>query len=96
VSLGSLLFALFFGIGIEGDPHYVSAIIALYTPAFSGLRGAKKRTTFSWAGATLMFLMSAQICHALLQVRFPWLAACLAFCGHLHSGSSDRATDWHG
>jgi len=79
VSLGSLLFALFFGIGIQGDPHYISAIIALYAAGAFWFAWREKRTTFSWAGAILLFLMSAQICNALLQVRFPWLAACLLF-----------------
>jgi hypothetical protein len=78
-AVGSLLFAFIFGIGIKGDPHYVSAVIALYSAGAFWFAWREKRTAFSWAGATLLFLMLAQICHALLSVRFPWLASCLLF-----------------
>jgi hypothetical protein len=79
VAMGSLLFDFFFGISIQGDPHYVSATIALYAAGAFWFAWREKMIGFAWAGSTLLFLMSAQICHALVQVRFPWLASCLLF-----------------
>jgi hypothetical protein len=82
VAVASLLvFIAFGGIGVKGDPHFVSAIVALYTAGAFWFAWREKGVAFSWAAATLLFFTSAQVCHALLSVRFPWLASCLLFAG---------------
>src|SRR6185295_8534431 len=41
----------------------------------------------TWTGCALLFVMSAQICLALLSVRFPWLASCLLFASMCNVGA---------
>lgn len=79
VAVVSLLFLAAFGIRLEGDPHYVSAILALYAVGAFWFAWREKFVPFTWIGAALLFLTSAQVCHSLLSVRFPWQASCLFF-----------------
>lgn len=79
VALLSLGFLIAFGIGFDGDPFLVSAIIALYAAGAFWFAWRRKLVPFSWAGAILLFGASAQACNSLLDLRFPWQASCLVF-----------------
>src|SRR5437667_5963243 len=79
VAVTSLLFLIAFGIGIDGDPFHVFAILALYAAGAFWFAWRRKLVGFTWAGAALLFVASAQVCHSLLAVRFPWQSSCLFF-----------------
>ncbi|HEY0348183.1 MAG TPA: hypothetical protein VGC60_08505, partial [Pyrinomonadaceae bacterium] len=81
VTVVSLLFLIAFGIRIDGDPYYLSAILMLYASGAFWFAWREKLTGFAWAGAALLFFASAQVCHSLWSVRFPWQASCLMFAG---------------
>jgi hypothetical protein len=73
----SLLFLLWFGAGIDGDPFYVSAIVALYAAGFFWIASRVRRAAETWVAIGLLFLASAQFCHSLFSIRFPWQASSL-------------------
>lgn len=83
----SLLFLIAFGIRIDGDPHYLSAILMLYASGAFWFAWREKLTGFAWAGAALLFFASAQFCHSLWSMRFPWQASCLLFAGLCVAGA---------
>ncbi len=87
VAVVSLLFLFAFGIGPETDPYYISAILALYAAGAFWFALREKLVAFTWAGAVLMFLTAAQICHSLLVVRFPWQASFLLFAAACAAGA---------
>ena len=79
VAVASLLFLVRFGIGFDGDPFYVSAIVALYGAGLFWLAERTMRVALAWAAIGLVFFASAQVCHSLLAVQFPWQASIVFF-----------------
>jgi hypothetical protein len=79
VALLSLLLVAIYGTRLYGDPHHVSAIFALYTAGAFWFSWRRQSVGFTWAGAVLLFLTSAQVCGSLLAVSFPWQATLLLF-----------------
>jgi len=79
VAAVSLLFVTLYGLRQAGDPHNVWAILTLYTAGAFWFAWRERSIGFSWAGATLLFFTSAQICVSLLSIRFPWQATMLLF-----------------
>jgi hypothetical protein len=87
VAVASLLFMIAYGIRLEGDPHHVSAILALYAAGAFWFAWRKRSVAFTWAGAALLFLTATQVCSSLLAVRFPWQAAFLFFAAACTAGA---------
>jgi hypothetical protein len=87
VAVASTVFLIAFGIGIEGDPHYVSAILALYAAGAFWFGWRQRFVAFSWIGVALLFFTSAQICHSLVSVQLPWQASCLFFAAVCTAGA---------
>ena len=87
VAVASLVFLIAFGIGIDGDPHYVSAILALYTAGAFWFALRQKFVALSWAGVVLLFFTSAQVCHSLVSLRFPLQASFLLFAAICTAGA---------
>jgi hypothetical protein len=79
VAVVSLGFLIIFGVGIAGDPFFVSAILALYAGGAFWFAWRRRMAGFSWGGAALLFAASAQSCNSLLALWFPWQASCLFF-----------------
>ena len=87
VAIVSLLFLIKFGIGIPGDPFYLSAIVALYAAGFFWIARRTRKVAFTWAATALLFFASAQTCHSLLDLRFPWQASILLLAITCSSGA---------
>jgi hypothetical protein len=79
VAVASLTFLVAFGVGIAGDPFWISAILALYAAGAFWFAWRRQQVGFSWAAAVLLFGASAQACTSLLALRFSWQAASLLF-----------------
>jgi len=79
VAIVSLLLVGMYGTRLSGDPHHVSAIFALYTAGAFWFAWREKSVAFTWTGAALLFLTTAQVCGSLLSVSFPWQATLLLF-----------------
>ena len=79
VAIVSLLLVTTYGVRIDGDPHYVSAIFALYTSGAFWFAWRRNSVSLSWAAAALLFFTAAQVCTSLLALRFPWQATLLSF-----------------
>ena len=79
VAIASLAFLALFGIGLPADPYHISAIAMLYAAGAFWFAWREKTVGFSWTGAALLFLASAQVCHSLLSTRFPWESSLLLF-----------------
>jgi hypothetical protein len=79
VAVASLGLLVVFGIGVNGDPFWISAIVTLYAAGAFWFAWRQRLVGFTWAGAVLLFLASAQACNSLLVLRFPWQASCLSF-----------------
>ena len=67
---------------------YVSAILALYAAGAFWFAWREKFAAFC-AGreSVLLFFTSAQVCHSLLSVRFPWQASFLFFAAICTTGA---------
>ena len=87
VAIVSLLLVSVYGVGITGDPHYVSAIIALYTAGAFWFAWRKNSVTLTWASVALLFFTFAQVCTSLLAMRFPWQATLLSFAAACTGGA---------
>jgi hypothetical protein len=87
VAIVSLLLVTFYGVRIAGDPHYVSAIFALYTAGAFWFAWRRNSIALSWAAAALLFFTAAQVCTSLLAVRFPWQATMLSFAAACTGGA---------
>ena len=79
VALISLGFLLAFGLGFQGDPFRLTAIIAVYAAGAFWFAWRRQVVAFSWAGMFLLFGVAAQACISLLTLRFPWQTSCLIF-----------------
>ena len=87
VALLSLLLVAIYGTRLYGDPHHVSAIFALYAAGAFWFSWRRRSVGFTWAGAVLLFLTSAQVCGSLLAVSFPWQATLLLFSAAATAGA---------
>lgn len=87
VAIVSLLLVTFYGVRIAGDPHYVSAIFALYAAGAFWFAWRKNSVALTWVAAVLLFFTAAQVCTSLLPVRFPWQATLLSFAAACTGGS---------
>jgi hypothetical protein len=79
VAFASLALVSVYGLRIAGDPHYVSVIFAIYTAGAFWFAWRERSVVFTWIGAALLFLTTAQACGSLLLVSFPWQATLLFF-----------------
>src|SRR6185436_13483010 len=79
VAIASLGFLIAFGISVEGDLFWISAILALYAGGAFWFAWRRKLVGFSWAAAVLLLGASAQTCNSLLALRFSWQASFLFF-----------------
>jgi hypothetical protein len=79
VAVASLAFLVSFGIGVEGDPFWISAIMALYAAGAFWIAWRRKLVGFSWVATVLLFGASAQACNSLFALRFSWQASYLFF-----------------
>lgn len=79
VATVSLLFLGVYGFGLDGDPHYVSAILALYAAATFWFAWRRRSVVFTWVAGGLLFITLAQTSGSLLGLRFPWQATLLLF-----------------
>lgn len=87
VAVVSLLLLIAFGVGVPHDPYHISAIAGLYAAGAFWFGWRRKLVAFAWTGAGLLFLASAQVCHSLLTLRFPWQAAFLLSAGACTTGA---------
>jgi hypothetical protein len=87
VAIVSLLLVSVYGVGITGDPHYVSAIIALYTAGAFWFAWRKNSVTLTWVSVALLFFTFAQVCTSLVAMRFPWQATLLSFAAACTGGA---------
>ncbi|MGQ0763532.1 MAG: hypothetical protein ACT4OT_16170 [Acidobacteriota bacterium] len=87
VAVASLVFLFIFGVRLDGDPHYVSAISALYAAGAFWLAWRERSVALLWTGVALLFLTCAQVCHSLVSVRFPWQASFLLFASTCTAGA---------
>jgi hypothetical protein len=79
VAVASLTFLAAFGVGIEGDPFWISVILILYAAGAFWFAWRRKLVGFSWAATVLLFGASAQACNSLLALHFSWQASHLFF-----------------
>jgi hypothetical protein len=79
VAVASLGLLVAVGVTVSGDPFRISAIVTLYAAGAFWFAWRRGLVGFTWAGAVLLFLASAQTCNSLLVLRFPWQASCLLF-----------------
>ena len=87
VAVVSLLLVAVYGTRLYGDPHHVSAIFALYTAAAFWFAWRQKTIAFTWTGAALLFLTTAQVCGSLLAVSFTGQATFLLFAAAATAGA---------
>lgn len=79
VAMVSLAFLGAFGLGISGDPFFITAILALYAAGAFWFAWRRKLTGFSWAAAVLLFGASVQACNSWLTLTYSWQASYLFF-----------------
>jgi hypothetical protein len=79
VAVVSLLLVSWYGLQLPGDPHFVSAIFAIYSLAAFWFAWRRKSVVLTWIGAALLFLATAQVCVSLLSLSLPWQATWLFF-----------------
>jgi len=87
VAIVSLQFLIEFGVGVDGDPFYVSAIVALYAAGLFWIAWRTQKVAFTWAATALLYFASAQACHSLFHLRFPWQASILLLAVACSSGA---------
>ncbi len=79
VAVASMGFLAIFGIGPPADPYHICAILLIFAAGAFCFAWRERFVAFTWAGATIIYLASAQACHSLLTLRLPWESSVLLF-----------------
>ncbi|MDX6384971.1 MAG: hypothetical protein QOK48_2544, partial [Blastocatellia bacterium] len=79
IAVVSLALLTAFGISLSGDPFHIWIFFGLYTAGAFWFAWRSRSVAFTWIGAALLLLTSAQICGPLLSVEFRWQATFLLF-----------------